>query len=136
MNNTTKEITKTENRKLEKTEYAGERTVSGKYYVPNTDIIETDKSIIMTMDVPGVRKENINIMLENNVLEVDAKIDSSPYEDFIPVYTEYNVGNYSRRFTVSNKIDTKNIDAKLSDGVLTLILSKVLEAQPRQIPVG
>ena len=136
MSNTTKEITKTEDNKPKKAEYIEKKTVSGKYYVPNTDITETDKSIVMTMDVPGVKKENINIMLENNILEVDAKIDSSPYEGLNPVYTEYDVGHYARRSTVSNKIDTKNIDAKLSDGVLTLTLSKVPKVQPRQIPVG
>ncbi len=136
MSTETKEVAKTERKELKKTEYAEERTGSGKYYVPNTDITETDKSIIMTMDVPGVKKENINIMLENNILEVDAKIDSSPYERLNPVYTEYDVGHYARRFTVSNTIDTTNIDAKLSDGVLTLTLLKVPEAQPRQISVG
>lgn len=136
MSNQTKEVAKSESRKPEKTEYAGERTVPGKYYIPKTDIVETEKSLIVTMDVPGVKKENVNIMLENNVLDVDAKIDFSSYESLNPVYTEYNVGHYARRFTVSNIFDTEKIDADLSDGVLTLTLPKAPEAQPRKIQIG
>lgn len=136
MSSETKEVTKAESKELEKTEYAGERTLSGEYYVPKTNIVETEKGIILTMDVPGVKKENINVKLENNVLEVDAKIDSSPYEDLQPVYTEYNVGHYTRRFTVSNTIDTKSIDAGLADGVLTLTLPKIPEAQTRKIEIS
>lgn len=136
MSKETKEITKAENKKPEKTEFAGERTVPGKYYIPKTDIAETEKNLMVTMDVPGVRKENVNITLENNNLEVDAKIDHLPYENLNPVYTEYNVGHYTRKFTVSNSIDTTKIDAKLTDGVLTLTLPKVEKALPKKIEIN
>jgi HSP20 family protein len=135
MSKETKGLTKTENKKPEKTEYTRERTVPGKYYIPKTDIEETEKSLVVTMDVPGVRKENVNITLENNNLEVDAKIDHSPYENLNPVYTEYNVGHYTRRFTVSNIIDTVEIDANLTDGVLTLTLPKAEKSLPRKIEI-
>ncbi|MDR4507710.1 MAG: Hsp20/alpha crystallin family protein [Candidatus Brocadiaceae bacterium] len=136
MGNETKEVTKVEKQKPVKTEYAGERTVPGKYFIPKTDIIEREKSLVVIMDVPGVKKENINVTLENTILEVDAKIDFSPYENLNPVYSEYNVGHYTRKFTVSNIVDTEKIDASLADGVLTLTLPKVPEAQPRKIQVG
>ncbi|GJQ58585.1 MAG: Hsp20/alpha crystallin family protein [Candidatus Scalindua sp. AMX11] len=136
MSDERKEIAKAENKKPEKTECAGERTIPGKYYIPRTDIAETEKNLVVTMDVPGVRKENLNITLENRNLEVDAKIDFSPYEKLDPVYTEYNVGHYTRSFTVSNTIDTKNIDANLTDGVLTLTLPKAPEALPRKIEIN
>ena len=135
MEKETKEVAKVESRKPVKTEFEGEKTVSGKYYIPMTDIIETEKCLVITMDVPGVKRENINVMLENNVLEVDAKIDFTPYADINPVYTEYNVGHYTRKFTVSNAIDTEKIDANLADGVLTLTLPKAPESQPRKIQV-
>lgn len=131
----TKAVEKAKDQKVKKGEYAGEKTVAGKYYVPLTDITETEKSLVVTMDMPGVKKENINVKLEDNILEVDGQIDFSPYNNLNPVYTEYNVGHYTRRFTVSNTIDTGNIDASLSDGVLTLTLPKAPEAQPRQIKV-
>ncbi|MDP6923446.1 MAG: Hsp20/alpha crystallin family protein [Candidatus Scalindua sp.] len=136
MSKETKEVTKAKNRKPEKTEYAGERTIPGKCYIPKTDIAETENSLVVTMDVPGVKKDNVNITLENNILEVDAKIDNSPYESLNPVYTEYNVGHYTRRFTVSNTIDTAKIDANLTDGVLTLALPKAEESRPKKIEIS
>jgi HSP20 family protein len=135
MSKETTEMAKTNDKKLEKTENAGERTIKGKYYIPQTDIAETEKSLIVTMDVPGVRKENVNITLENNQLEVDAKIEHTPYENLNPVYTEYSVGHYTRKFTVSNIVDTEKIDANLTDGVLTLTLPKAQEALPRKIEI-
>ncbi|QII12944.1 putative first small heat shock protein [Candidatus Kuenenia stuttgartiensis] len=135
MDNEAKEVAKAESRKPVKTEFEGEKTVPGKYYVPRTDIVETEKNLVVCMDVPGVKRENINVMLENNILEVDAKIDFSPYENLNPVYTEYNVGHYTRKFTVSNTIDTEKIDANLADGVLVLTLPKAPEAQPRKIQI-
>lgn len=136
MSKKTKEVEKTKEHKVRKSEYAGEKTVAGKYYVPLTDIIETDKSLVVTMDMPGVKKENIDVKLEDNILEVDGQIEFSTYKNLNPVYTEYNVGHYTRRFTVSNTIDTGKIDASLTDGALTLTLPKAPEAQPRQIKVN
>ncbi|MBC8553511.1 MAG: Hsp20/alpha crystallin family protein [Candidatus Brocadiales bacterium] len=136
MDKKTSEVKKVKDQKVKKSEFTGEKTVAGKYYVPLTDIVETEKSLVVTMDIPGVKKENIHVKLEDNVLEVDGQIDYSPYNDLNPVYTEYNVGHFTRKFSVSNEIDTGNIDANLSDGVLTLTLPKAPEAQPRQIKVN
>ncbi len=131
-----KAVKKEKDQKIEKSEFSGEKTVAGKYYVPLTDIIETEKNLLVTMDMPGVKKDSIHVKLEDNVLEVDGQIDHSPYNDLNPVYTEYNIGHFTRKFSVSNEIDTGNIDANLSDGVLTLTLPKAPEVQPRQIKVN
>ncbi len=136
MDKKNKVVKKAKDQKVKKSEFTGEKTVAGKYYVPLTDIIETEKSLVVTMDMPGVKKESINVKLEDNVLEVDGQIDHSPYNDLNPVYTEYNVGHFTRKFSVSNEIDTGKIDANLSDGVLTLTLPKAPEAQPRHIKVN
>jgi HSP20 family protein len=110
-----------------------EKTTPGRYYVPAADIFETDEALTVILEMPGVQKNNVNIGLENDVLRVDGQIDFSNYKEMEPVYTEYNVGHYTRGFTLSNKIDQSKISAQLDSGVLTLTLPKAKDALPRRI---
>ena len=107
-----------------------------RYFVPTTDIFETEDALTVVMEVPGVDREAIDIAVENDVLKIEAKIDPAKYEGMEPLYTEYNVGHFARSFALSNKIDQQQISAKLDDGVLTLTLKKAKEAVPRQISIG
>ena len=84
---------------------AEERTEAGKFFSPYTDIHETDRAVIVSMEVPGVDKSSIDIQLEKGVLTVKGTIDGTKYESLRPIYSEYNVGNFVRTFTVSPKID-------------------------------
>ncbi|QEX15206.1 molecular chaperone Hsp20 [Hypericibacter terrae] len=113
----------------------GEKTVPARYYVPATDIYETEEALTVVMEVPGVEREAIDVNIENDVLKVEARIDFAKYEGLEPLYTEYNVGHFSRAFTLSNKIDQQRIGANVEDGVLTLTLPKAKEAQPRRIEI-
>ena len=120
----------------EKQEQAGsERTTAGRYYVPQTDIHESSDALFVTMDVPGVSREKVEISLDKDVLTVTGNIDFSSYDGLKPMYTEYNVGNYSRSFTLSNQIDKSAISARMEDGVLYLKLPKVKETAARKIEV-
>jgi HSP20 family molecular chaperone IbpA len=58
------------------------------------------------------------------------------YQGLHPLYTEYNIGHFSRSFRLSNKIDQEKIGAELKEGVLSLTLPKVEEAKPRAIQVN
>jgi HSP20 family protein len=122
----------------EKKELVGkeEKTLPARYYIPNTDIFETDDTLTVVMEMPGVERKDVDIRLENDVLRVEGRIDFSKYEGLQPVYTEYNVGPYARAFTLSNKIDQDQISADLDDGVLTLTLKKAKEAVPRRIAIS
>jgi HSP20 family protein len=77
-----------------------ETTVPAKYYVPNTDIYETEDALTVVMEIPGVEKKNLAVHVENDVLRVEGRIDFSKYEGLEPVYTEYNVGNFVRAFNL------------------------------------
>jgi HSP20 family molecular chaperone IbpA len=114
----------------------GEKTVPARYFVPNTDIFETDEALKVVMEVPGVDRKDIDIRVEDDVLRVEARIDPSKYEGMEPLYTEYNVGHFARAFSLSHRIDQQQIGAALADGVLTLTLKKVQQAQPRRIEIG
>lgn len=113
-----------------------EHTSPLKRYIPATDIVENENELMVLMDMPGVSKENITVKLENSVLKIDGMVDMSAYTEFEPVYTEYNIGNYTRQFELSNTIDQSKIEARMEDGVLSLVLPKVPEAQPRTIQIN
>ena len=112
-----------------------EKTVPGRFYVPYSDIYETDEALTVLMEMPGVEREGVSVALEDDVLRVEGRIDFSKYEGMEPVYTEFNVGHYTRSFALSGKIDREGIGAQLEDGVLVLTLPKAREAQPRRIAI-
>ena len=122
----------------EKKELVGkeEKTIPARYYVPNTDIFETDDALRLVMEMPGVERKDVDVRLENDVLRVEGRIDFAKYEGLEPVYTEYNVGPFMRAFTLSNKIDQDKISAELADGILTLTLKKAKEATPKRIAIS
>ena len=113
-----------------------EKTVPARYFVPNTDIYETEDALIVVMEIPGVEKQQVEVNVENDTLRVEARIDHSKYERLEPLYAEYNIGHFARAFTLSNKIDQAQIDAELDNGVLTLTLKKAKEAMPRRIAIN
>lgn len=113
-----------------------EQTVPARYYVPYTDIYETEDALTVVMDMPGVKRDQVDVTVERGVLRVEGRIDFAGYEGLEPLYTEYNVGHFTRRFNLGSKIDQDAISATIDDGVLTLVLPKAEEAKPRQIKIN
>ena len=122
-----------EKRELEKKQ---ESTVPARFYLPNTDIFETDQALSLIVEMPGVDKNKVDVRVEDGVLTIEGRLDFSKYEGMQPVYTEYNVGHYRRSFSLSNKVDQTKIRAEMKDGVLTLVLPKPEEVKPRRISVN
>jgi HSP20 family protein len=119
----------------EKQETREETTRAGRTYVPQVDIYETKEGLWLWADMPGVDEESLNIHLDNGVLTIEGQVDVKEYENVTPLYTEYNVGNYVRRFTLSNDIDSDRIVARMQHGVLALEIPKAERAKPRRISV-
>ena len=113
-----------------------ESTIPVRDFVPVTDIFETEQSLTVVLEMPGVSKESVEVGVENDVITITGRIDSSKYEGLQPLYTEYNIGNYSRSFQISSKIEQEGIKAELKDGVMTLVLPKAEKAMPRRISVS
>ena len=113
-----------------------ESTIPARAFMPATDIFETDQALTLTLEMPGVARDRVEVRVENDVLTIEGRIDFTPYENLRPVYTEYNIGNYTRTFHLSSKIEQDGISAALKDGVMTLVLPKVARAQPRKIQVS
>jgi HSP20 family protein len=119
-------------RELEKKE---ETTIPARVFLPTADIYETNDALNVVLEMPGVEKNSVEVRVEEGVLKIDGRLDFSKYQGLQPLYTEYNVGHYSRSFRLSSKIDQNKIGAELKDGVLSLVLPKVEEAKPRTIQV-
>jgi len=111
-----------------------ERTHEWPTYVPDVDIVESKDCFVVKADIPGIEPQNVNITFEQNVLSIHAEcsIENINGRQLI---SEFEPGDYERRFSVSNEIDASKIEAKTSNGVLTLTLPKAESAKPRKIEV-
>ena len=112
-----------------------EMTIPERVFLPMADIYETEEALKVVLEMPGVEKANVQLHVEDGVLNVEGRLDLSKYQGLLPVYTEYNIGHYSRSFRLSNKINQEKIGAEMKEGVLSLTLPKVEEAKPRTIQV-
>ena len=115
-----------ETEKQEIVESDAERTRDCVCFVPRVDIYETNDAIFVTADMPGVDETSVDIMLENDVLTINGYIEPVEPEGYQLAHAEYRVGDYERRFTLSNKIDQERIEATMKNGVLRLHLPKAL----------
>ena len=129
---THKELTVDEKRKIEAAE--GEHTREGVHYVPHVDIFEDSQAIALRADLPGVRKEDLDIDVREGVLTLAAVVDPLP-EKWHPLCTEYQVGGFGRRFSLGERIDPEKINANLENGVLTLVLPKAESHKPRKVEI-
>ena len=129
---TRQELQVQQKRELENKE---ESTIPARVFLPTADIYETNDALNVVIEMPGVEKSSVDVRVEDGVLKIDGRLDFFKYEGLQPLYTEYNVGHYSRSFRLSSKIDQNKIAAELKDGVLALVLPKVEEAKPRTIQV-
>jgi HSP20 family protein len=120
-------------RELDKKE---EGTIPVRVFMPTADIYETQDALKVVLEMPGVEKGNVDVHVEDGVLNVEGRLDLTKYKGLQPLYTEYNIGHYSRSFRLSNKINQEKIGAELKEGVLSLTLPKVEEAKPRTFRVN
>jgi HSP20 family protein len=129
---TKQELQVQQKRELENKE---ESTIPTRVFLPTADIYESNDALNVVLEMPGVDKSSVDIRVEDGVLKIEGRLDFSKYQGLQPLYTEYNVGHYSRSFRLSSKIDQNKIAAELNDGVLALVLPKLEEAKPRTIQV-
>ena len=113
-----------------------EYTRPGRTFAPDVDIYENADSLWLVADMPGVDEQSVEVHVEKGVLSIEGRVSLKEYEHLTPVYTEYNVGNYARRFTLASEIDPERIKARMKNGALELELPKAEHAKPRRITVA
>lgn len=104
---------------------------------PPIDITERENEFVVRTDLPGVRKEDISVTLENGVLTILAeyKKEDEQKEGDRVIRAERRYGRLVRSLRLGIPIDEKKIKASYKDGVLELILPKAEEAKPKKISV-
>lgn len=95
---------------------------AGRIAKPRVDIVEQDGTLMLMADMPGVSAETLEITLENSELTLSGNADD---RDVV----------YQRAFTIGQRIDQDSIAANVKDGVLTLTLPRLPEAEPKKITV-
>lgn len=103
---------------------------------PNIPRPESEQALVLQADVPGVRKDDVEINLDQDVLTISGRVALDDYDGLRPMYSEFNVGNFFRRFSLGETIDQAAITADMEEGVLTVTLPKKEQAQPRKITVA
>lgn len=112
-----------------------ERTRECRCFVPRADIYESGDQIVIVADVPGADESTIDIMLEKDVLTINALVNPEAMVGYTPALMEYEEGDYQRRFRISDEVDRDKIEASIKDGVLRLFLPKSTAARTRKIDV-
>jgi HSP20 family protein len=103
------------------------------------DVTEGDQSYEVKADIPGVKKEDISVRVEGNLVQIDAQMKSekeSPGDGDKVLRSERCFGSVSRSFTLGSDIDEQKVDAKYADGVLTLLLPKKASVDARRIQIN
>ncbi len=122
---------------LHKTENATatERIRNIKTFVPRVDIYEAKDALFLIADMPGVDEKSVDVELEKNILTITGRVNIDETKDKSIVYSEYEVGDYERTFTLSGEIDREKIYATVKNGVLRLELPKTEKVKPKKIAV-
>jgi HSP20 family protein len=105
-------------------------------WTPVVDIFEEPEFVRIVAEVPGVKPEDVKILVEANVLTIQGTKEQVAEEKAEKVHRyERTYGAFERSFTLPATVDAEHIKATYEMGVLTLVLPKVEKAKPRQIKV-
>jgi len=121
----------TELAKIKKDAYNKEEYV----LVQPVDIYETENEFVIKAEMPGVKKDAVDITFEKNELEINGKVNGNFPDEKNIKYSEFGLYNYHRKFNVGDTIDNNKLTASLENGILTLNLPKREEVKPRKIEV-
>jgi HSP20 family protein len=105
-------------------------------FTPAVDIEEKDKEFQITVELPGVKKENVNLNVKDNMLTIsgeknqEKKVDKENYHR-----TERSYGSFQRSFRLPDYSDQANISAEFTDGVLVVTVPKLKESIAKSVDI-
>ena len=102
---------------------------------PDTEVMETEDAIYVMMEMPGVRRDDLDIGLEANILTVRATKGVERLENARYHLSERRYGTFSRSFVLPRQVDAERIEAEYTDGVLRIVVPKTEQARRRRIEI-
>ncbi|HEX8669661.1 MAG TPA: Hsp20/alpha crystallin family protein [Allosphingosinicella sp.] len=116
----------------------GTRSSGNLMRAPETDVVETEREIRVIVEMPGLKRENIEVDVENNVLTIrgEKKEERTEGEQGKWHLAERRYGTFARSFVLPRDVDAENIQARFEDGVLSVVIPKSERARRRRIDVG
>ncbi len=115
-----------------------ERTTQPAYgwHVP-ADLVQSDEEIRCTLEVPGMKPEDIDVVVENGVLVVSGEKKAQYTEnEKDAAYRERRYGRFERRFGLPQNVDANAVRAHYEQGVLTIVLPRAEESKPRRVQIN
>jgi HSP20 family protein len=106
-------------------------------FLPPVDISEDEHNIVLQAEIPGVKPEDLNVTLENNVLTITGNRkfkEEEKKENYHRIERRY--GKFTRSFTLPATLDAENVNAVFENGILNVTLPKKAEFKPKQITIG
>ena len=105
-------------------------------WTPALDLYENNDNLIAVVELPGMRKEDIEISLHDGMLTIGGERKSETREGDKAERTERYIGKFRRSITLPTRVDANKVRATYKDGILTITLPKAEEAKPKQIQVS
>ncbi len=105
-------------------------------WMPPVDITESENEYNIKADIPGMKKEDIKISLEDNTLSISGERKEEKEEKGTNfVKKEKSFGSFMRTFALPHSVDAKGIKASYKEGVLNITVPKSEESKPREIKI-
>lgn len=104
-------------------------------WAPLADVEETDDAYVVEIDLPGVKRNDIDIQLSDRQLTVSGEVKEKERRGILRRRTR-RVGQFQYSVTLPGDVDADNVSAHLDDGVLTVRVPKLEQAKSRRIPIS
>ncbi|HCY87404.1 MAG TPA: heat-shock protein Hsp20 [Desulfobacteraceae bacterium] len=104
--------------------------------LPKTNLVENSDHFEIQAEVPGLSKEDLEIKLQGNYLEISGTRSIDSPEGYRVHRQERSANSFSRSFTLPDDVDDERVEAVLKDGILYLTLAKSETAKPKQITIN
>lgn len=103
---------------------------------PSVDIFENKDNLVIEAELPGMKAEDVNVSIENNVLTLHGERRFEKKDEGDNFHrVERSYGSFTRSFTLPPTVSSENVNAEFENGVLKLTLAKREEAKPRRIEI-